>query len=406
MARHCCIKIFVEFSRKAARTGVGFQGMSLQKISGQASWVFGTKNVKAAVTRLGGHLAPVRFRLGNRWISPFSVAPWAEEKLAPQTPALLRALRGDFFCMPFGGNETLHGREHFPPHGETANANWKLEPSSTDLLHLSMKTSVRAGKVDKFIKLEKDQTALYSQHVISGMKGPMCFGHHPILLLPKAGSGRVSTSPIQFGQVCPRPFEKAEEGGYFALKTGAKFKSISRVPRVDGQWADLSVYPERDGYEDLVLMASETAPPFAWTAVTVAEEKYVWFALKDPKVLPSTIFWMSNGGRHYAPWSSRHRRCIGLEDVCAYFHFGLADSVKPNPLSRAGVPTFVTLDPKHALAVNYIMAVAAIPAGFDIVKTITTSKDGKSVTLLSASGKSVKTKLDVSFLQAKADRFQ
>ncbi|MDD5198296.1 MAG: hypothetical protein PHC88_00705 [Terrimicrobiaceae bacterium] len=367
-------------------------------ISGQESWTFSTKDVEAAVTRQGGHLAPVRFRIGGRWVEPFDIAPWAEEKVAPGTHQVLRVMRGDFFCMPFGGNETpSHGEQH-PPHGETANARWRLESGSAQHLHLSLRTSIREGRVDKRIRLIPGHTALYLQHVISGMTGPMCLGHHAILKIPEGAAGRVSLSPFRFGQVFPGQLEESAKGGYSILKPGAKFKTLSRVPQTDGKWADLSVYPAREGYEDLVLMASETTLPFAWTALTVPEENHVWFALKDPRVLPSTVFWISNGGRHYAPWNGRHRRAIGLEEVVANFHYGLAESARANPLTRAGTPTCVRLDPQRPFAVNYIMAMAEIPRGFDIVKTIHSSADGKSVRLASKSGKSVSVAVDTSFL--------
>jgi len=35
---------------------------------GQESWELKSAKVKAAVTRRGGHLAPVYFRVGERWI--------------------------------------------------------------------------------------------------------------------------------------------------------------------------------------------------------------------------------------------------------------------------------------------------------------------------------------------------
>ena len=50
-------------------------------ILGQESWVIRTSEVEAAVTRQAGHLAPVRFRVGNRWIEPFAIAPWANEDI-------------------------------------------------------------------------------------------------------------------------------------------------------------------------------------------------------------------------------------------------------------------------------------------------------------------------------------
>ena len=372
---------------------------SLKKIQGQPSWTLRTSEVEAAVTRQGGHLSPVRFRIGKtRWVEPFEVAPWAEEKLPAETPELLRVMRGDFFCLPFGGGATPYRGEIHPPHGETCNAVWTLESSQPHRLDLSMETQVRKGHVQKTLELIPGHCAVYSRHVISGMKGPMSLGHHPILKLPGANAGRISTSRFTYGQVFPEAFENPAQGGYSILKPGAKFTSLRRVPRIDGLFADLSVYPAREGYDDLAMVAADPMLPFAWTALVVAEEGYVWFSLKNPRILRSTIFWMSNGGRHYAPWNGRHRHAIGLEEVTADFDHGLANSAKPNPLSRAGVETSVQLDPKKPLTVPSIMAVSAIPRGFDIVKSIRSSRDGQSVTLTSQSGKTITTPLNVPFI--------
>jgi len=124
----------------------------------------------------------------------------------------------------------------------------------------------------------------------------------------------------------------------------------------------------------------------------------VWFALKDPRVLASTLFWISNGGRHYAPWSGRHVNVMGLEELTSNFHDGLAESAGENDLTRRGYPTSVQLDPKRPLVVNYIMAVAAVPRGFDHVETIEPS--GEGVTLHSRTGKRVAAPLDLEFLTA------
>jgi len=261
-----------------------------------------------------------------------------------------------------------------------------------------METQVRKGRVEKTIELIPGHCAVYSRHVISGMKGPMSLGHHPILKLPGANTGRISTSRFTYGQVFPTAFENPAQGGYSILKPGAKFTSLRRVPRADGLFADLSVYPTREGYEDLAMVAADPTLPFAWTALVVAEEGYVWFSLKNPRILRSTIFWMSNGGRHYAPWNGRHRHAIGLEEVTADFDNGLAASAGCNPLNRAGVETCVQLNPKKPLSVPYVMAVAAIPRGFDIVKSICSGRDGQSVTLTSQSGKTITAPLNVAFV--------
>jgi hypothetical protein len=88
---------------------------------------------------------------------------------------------------------------------------------------------------------------------------------------------------------------------------------------------------------------------------------------------------------------------MGLEEVTANFHPGLAESAADNPIARMGHPTTVTLDPKKPTTVNYIMAVAAIPEGFDEVKSIESSPGG--VTLTSTSGKSVDAAVNLEFLQ-------
>src|SRR5437762_992200 len=100
---------------------------ALKTVLGQPSWRIATRNVEAFVTQLGGHVGPVTFNVSGRKIAPYSVAPWATEKVDPKTPAIIRALRGDFFCMPFGGNSTPYRGEKHPIHGEVANVKWKLE---------------------------------------------------------------------------------------------------------------------------------------------------------------------------------------------------------------------------------------------------------------------------------------
>ena len=378
--------------------------MKLTPIHGQPSWRFSSDCIDAAITRQGGHLAPVSFQLPHAVVQPFSVAPWAKEKVAPETPPLLRSLRGDFFCAPFGGNDKAWRGEKHPAHGESAQANWQFESlrkSKTETeLHLSLETKVRPGMVDKILRLRQGETNLYCRHLISKMSGKMNLGHHATLKFPDAeGSGLISTSAISHGQIFPFEFERPAQGGYNSLKQGAEFSRLDQVPARDGTMADLSQYPARRGFEDLAMVTHEAAPDFAWTAVVFPAERYVWFALKDPRVLRSTVFWISNGGRHYAPWNGRHVSVMGLEDVTSYFHCGLAESVQPNPISKKGIPTCLTLKSQETLSVNYIMGVAAIPRGWSRVKAITPEKDG--ITLQPEKGKPVHVPVDFSFLYEK-----
>jgi len=368
--------------------------------SAPAGWSLGSDRVQAFVTRTGGQLGPVFFRLGRRIIQPFSVAPWQNEPL-PGLPVMLKILRGDFFCAPFGGNAAAFRGERHPPHGETANRPWTLAGRSraggTAGLHAVMTNRVRAGRVDKRITLRAGQAAVYCEHILSGFSGPMCFGTHPMLRFPdREGAGLLSVSGFVRGHVAPDPWESPEKKGYHALKLGAEFTSLKRVPTRDGGVTDLSRFPARRGFEDLVMLVGDPRPKFAWSAVSFPGEGYVFFSLKDPRVLRHTVLWLSNGGRHYPPWSGRHVNVLGLEEVTAFFHYGLAESAGRNFLNRAGVPTAVELDPKHPTRVAHIMALAAIPRGFDEVADISPTPGG--VVLTSRSGLSVLAPLDLDFV--------
>lgn len=335
-----------------------------------------TPELELFVTRQGGHMAPVRFfRDSPRPFAPYRIAPWWKESLEAATPGILRILRGDFFCMPFGGNNrSWHGEMH-PPHGETSEGRWELlarrRMKTGAVLSMRIRPRVRTGKVVKRLILVAGETAIYNFHVISGMRGPMCLGHHPTLAFADhPGCARVAVSPFRFGQVYPGLFENPEQQGYSILRPGAEFSDLSRVERLDGRTADLSRYPDRRGYEDLVLLAAEPDLFPAWNAVTYTDAGVVWFSLKDPRMLASTILWHDNGGRYYAPWNGRSLNTLGIEDVTAYFHEGLASSAAPNSLTRRGIATTVRLRANCPTAVRHIQGAVRVARGFGPVREI------------------------------------
>ncbi len=378
---------------------------STRIVYGQPSWRLLSDNIEAWVTETGGHVGPVTFDRKGQKIQPYSIAPWAEEPVDRSLPPILKVLRGDFFCLPFGGNAAAYRGERHPVHGETANARWHLESlniaGNQHCLHLSLRTKVRPGRVDKRIWLIEGQNIIYSQHVLAGMTGPMNLGHHAMLKFPDTpGSGLVSTSPFVFGQVFPGAFERPENRGYSWLKPGAKFDSLQKVPTIAGDLTDLTRYPARRGFEDLVMLVNDAKTPLAWTAVSFPDRRFVWFALKNPGILPQTVFWLSNGGRHYPPWNSRHVNVMGLEEVCSCFHVGLAESARKNPLSAKGIPTCHILNPRKPLVVPYITGVARVPSGFDRVVSIRAARENRAILLRSAAGKQVEAAVELDFLQA------
>ncbi|MBL9166793.1 MAG: hypothetical protein JNN07_03560 [Verrucomicrobiales bacterium] len=362
-------------------SGIGKAAEAKMKtIHSQPSFVLSTPQVELAVTRLGGHLAPVRFyRNTPAPVQPYHISPWQDEKPSPMPAPVLVPLRGDFFCLPFGGNaEEVQGEKH-PPHGEVAGSRWQLVSSvqqgTINTLTLALETRVRAGRVTKEISLVDQENVVYSRHTIEGFAGRVPLGHHATLAMPeKPGAVQIATSAIRFGMTCPGLFSDPAKGEYQSLLPGARWSNLTQVPvwAKDQPDADLTRLPARKGYADLIQLANEswesTGGP-AWTTATFAEAGYVWFSLKDPEVLASTVFWIENHGRYGHPWKGRNH-CLGLEDVTAYFADGLAASMADNVLTRQGLRTALELRADRPTFVNYIQGVVKIPTGFEQVKTL------------------------------------
>ncbi len=380
---------------------------SIKTIHSQPCYVLATKQVELAVTRVGGHMAPVTFyRDGDRPVRPYYVSPWQDEPARPMPAPVLVPLRGDFFCLPFGGNgEAVEGEKH-PPHGEIAGSEWSYvgtkQSGDVATLTMAIQIKVRPGRVVKELSLVAGHNVVYSRHTIEGFAGRAPLGHHATLAMPeKEGAVRLAVSPFRFGHTNPGLFSDPRQAEYQALLPDAKWKDLTQVPVAwkGAPAADLTRLPARFGYADLVQLVSEPQTPTgspAWTTATFPEDGYLWFSLKDPSVLRTTVFWIENHGRHGHPWNGRNN-CLGLEEVTAYFADGLAASIRANKLTAAGVPTAVDLVADRPTTVTYIQGTAKIPAGFDIVRTLEFAPG--EVTFVSASGKRVTVPVRHEFLK-------
>ena len=331
-------------------------------------WRMSSNCASLAVSRQGGLLGPVVFQIRGRRVKPLATTSWPPAAVPPGQPHVLRYLRGDFFCAPFGANAAPYQGEKHPMHGESLELGWSLVRRNQDARGASLvarvRTKIRGGTITKHLWLPRDETAVYSRHILTGYAGPMPVGHHAMIAFEPGEVGRLGCSAFRIGQVRPEPFESPSHGGYSSLKTGTHFRSLRSVRLANGGFTDLTHYPARAGFDDLALVASKPAP-IAWTAITLPHRRCLWFGLKDPAVLASTVFWFSNGGRHYPPWSGMHRRVLGIEEVTACFDLGLAESAHANVLTRRGVPTAMHLKADRPTVVNYLFAVTPLPRGFD-----------------------------------------
>ncbi len=357
--------------------------MKTETVAGQPSWRIENDTVSASVTHLGGMIAPVEFQSDPaRPVSPYYVSPWQGETPPPEEP-VLAPLRGDFFCLPFGAESTVNGRRYVT-HGDTATRQWELvedesgKTGETTTLTVRMRSAAPAGEVIKRISLRNGDPVVYNAHELTGFGVRAPLGHHATLAADPDAPLKITTSPIRFGMTAPGPEEPYGGGEYSALLPASEFSSLESVPT---RWknipdTDCSIFPAREGFVDIMAVFQrhpESGEP-TWVAAVSRNARFLWFSLKDPTVLPTTVLWMENLGRHQPPWNGRNR-CIGLEDVCGYFAQGLAESVETNALSERGIPTVIELTPDRKREIRYIQGAAPIPEGFGSVASATFKDD-------------------------------
>jgi hypothetical protein len=358
-------------------------------VHGEPSFHLATPELDLDVTARGGHLAPVVFHLPGRDVSPYALSPWKPAEF-PDVPPLLSVLRGDFLCIPFGG------QENGPPHGEPANSEWARIVTDDRSLHLAMDAG---GRFEKILSTRAGQHAVFCEHRISGLDGRFNYGNHPILDLSglPENAGRVTVSPFHWASVFPGAFSNPATGETQALAGGARFTDLREVPLAAGGTTDLTKYPARHGNDDLVMMVNEAATPeqpFAWSAVVL--DGYVWFSLKNPADFPATMFWLSNGGRTAAPWNSRHLGRLGVEEVCSYFANGV-DVSRQDLLAAEGIPTTRHFKIDEIVSLKTIQAAAAVGPDFGAISKIRPASD-EAVTLIGESGASVTVPVSWKFL--------
>ncbi len=373
-------------------------------IANQESYLIEIPSVQAAVTKRAGMLGPVQFHRNTSPIQPYSISPWAEEPLDASLPPIIEILRGDFMCSAFGANEEPFEGRPLPVHGETANERWTLVAQDVretgSVLKLAMDMPVQGGRCESHTALVRKNSLVYQRHDFKGIDGPINPGHHATLRFPDhPGSGRVSFSKFAYAHTFIDPAEDPAMGGYSFLKPDQPVMDLNSVPCIDGTKTDVTVYPARRGYEDILILCADVSLDFVWSAATFQKEGYVWYSIRNPHVLPFTLLWMSNGGRHYGPWSGRHVNVMGIEDMTGFFHIGLAASARGNMLSEKGFKTCHRLTPDQTLSVNYIQGVARTPEGFDCVRDIRIESEDR-VVLIAESGVTVSVRCHHDFIRS------
>ncbi|KPP90227.1 MAG: hypothetical protein HLUCCA08_15315 [Rhodobacteraceae bacterium HLUCCA08] len=324
-----------------------------------------------------GNLRRLDLRDGDRILSPLHTAPWVDRDdadLPDDLAPVERQLSGDFLCAPFAQSDV----EPAPPHGWSANSHWTVTDQGARHILARLDRPVMGARIDKRLTLSAQAPILIQEHRVDGGHGGLPLAHHPMVRL--GGPARFCCSPKRIALGPDAPLDP----GRNRLATGARTRDLTRFPGAEGGSVDLTRLPIAEAHEDFVTLVEAQGNPLGWTALLREDADDIVFFVKDPKVLPVTMLWHSNGGRDHAPWNGQHRGVIGIEDGCAAGAAGHRAALGPNPVAATGVPTCLPLGPGTTHRIVHLTGAIARPAGWSAVTDIRLS--GTRLTLIGDSG--------------------
>lgn len=356
------------------------------------------QSIEATMTEGGAQLAPVTFGLDTKPFNPYFVSPWQGENL-PMEPGVLRSLRGNFFCLPFGAGGLSDDDRVFRAHGEVASEPWTFEyadrTASGDRIVLSIKPRDIGGMVLKTVEIDEAASTIFTEVTVEGALGNYPVGYHPNLRMPFAGRMYLSLSPWETVRVMPRTALQYKPAEYYDLLPGIRAASLTRVPTLAGSFSDCTVFPRVEGFVDIVAAWRCPSDELAWSFAAYPEEGYAWYSLKSSRRFGSTLLWMENRGRHQFPWNGR-TSVLGVEDVTSYFADTVGTSQGPNDMNALGYPTCHTFRPEETSRFPYLEGIVAIPSGFSRIAQAGPTRSGFSFT--STKGQTVEIVADLSRL--------
>jgi hypothetical protein len=326
------------------------------------AWRHGVVSVQA----LGGMLGPSVFLLPDgRQISPLHVAPWANEPVDEATPGILRQLRGEWPCVPFGSDGDRRAANGWAastamptvdpdPHGFAANHEWTfLKGNSSQLeLMIAYPEAHPIAELRRFIIPDPAGAALDFELVVTPRRDCLLpIGLHPVFRLPRDPEAmRIEVDGPSAAQTYPgdpdvssifAPDQHAEDWHSIKLRDGAS--------------VDPSRVPLRQHTEEVLQLLRIDGRVALWNTTERYRVRLTW----EVEHFPSLMLWFSNFGRRAPPWSGRHL-ALGVEPICGALDLGPQISSQPNPISRRGVPTAHRFVAGQKFITRYRIAVEAV----------------------------------------------
>lgn len=292
---------------------------------------------------------------GGRDISPLHRAPWVDSEPLPRDAAPhLARLGGDFFCAPFAGRE-----DGSALHGWPANAPWAVTGGASPILTALLTRPVQGATLTKTLTLHDGHPFVYQTHRFEGGSGRIPVANHANVSV-KDGA-LIRTSPKHHWET-PRDAQESDPTrGRSQLTYPTSATDPKAFPGLIGP-VDLTRYPWGHRFEDFAIGVEAAGSPLGWTAVTRPLQGDLFLSLRNPRELPMTMLWHSNGGRDYAPWSGRHFGCLGVEEGAAAQMLGVSTE-KDLP-----APGFVTLG--GTATVHHVIGAIDWPSGEPVTSVV------------------------------------
>ena len=321
------------------------------------------------VQTLGAMLGPLSFRLReeDETVSPLASAPWANEADAQERlkalPGLLRRLRGEWPCIPFGAT---FSSEAFPhewqpderarlearnddvprePHGYPSNHDWSWEEAGCGPSRLTLTIAppdphpIAAATRSVSVVPTAPRVAI-DLEVVARRSGLYPIGVHPTFVLPDE-EGTLTLRLPNYDHVLTFPTEV--EPGRTRLIPNRKAERLEALPAAHGGTTDATRLPWPHGSEDLVQVVGLSEGRLSLSYDREGRVRTILLAW-DAVAFPHLCLWLSQGGRQGFPWLGRHR-ALGVEPMAGAFDLGTAVARSTTtPLARAGWKTGVWLD--------------------------------------------------------------
>lgn len=306
----------------------------------------------ATIVTTSAMLTDATFNLPNGPFKPFARAPWVGTVSDPSIVGHLRVLAGDFVGLPFGtgGRQAPNLPEwsalmsqsaNGTIHGPAAHEEWTIVSADDRSITLSLDYEPHSAvrRVERTITARDGSPALdFSMRIFARHKASMSAGLHPNFRLPQHAGRLELKVDFQFGLTHP---------GQTAVGDPQEFTSLASVP-MNGRRVDMGHIPLTPRTDKNIQLCGVTSPLTGTYLDEGAGFELDW----DRDLLPTLMFWHTDGGIGGEPWRNQFR-AIGLEPLASAFDLHTDVSTGPNPINKRGIRTSIDIDPAKPVEIRH-----------------------------------------------------